>query len=63
MSKSSLVDQHPEIAHLVHADLVRGLKNPKTGRRGRLSGMQVLMALVTKQMNGFSYLVTESAKW
>ena len=50
-----LVDEHPEMADLVHADLVRGLSNPHTGRRGRLSAEQVLMALLIKQMNDFSY--------
>jgi IS5 family transposase len=51
------VDEHPEIADLIHADLIGGLSNPHTGRRGRLSAEQVLMALIIKQMNGFSYEV------
>ena len=50
------LDEHPEMAELVHGDLVRGLKNPATGRRGRMSADQVLMALLIKQMNGFSYV-------
>ena len=52
-----LVDEHSAIADLIHADLVRGLKNPHTGRRGKLSAEQVLMALLIKQMNDFSYEV------
>lgn len=52
-----LLDAHPEMADLVHADLVRGLKNPHTGRRGKLSAEQVLMTLFIKQMNDFSYEV------
>jgi len=50
-----LVDEHPEMTQLVHGDLVRGLKNPETGRRGLMSADQVLMVLLIKQMNGFSY--------
>ncbi len=52
-----LLDEHPAMADLVHADLTRGLKRPGTGRRGKLSGEQVLMALFIKQMNDFSYEV------
>lgn len=52
-----LVDEHPEMADLVHADLIRGLSNPDTGRRGKMSAEQVLMALLIKQMNDFSYEV------
>ena len=52
-----LVDEHPEMAAVVHADLIRGLSNPHTGRRGKMSAEQVLMALFIKQMNDFSYEV------
>jgi IS5 family transposase len=52
-----LLDEQPSMADLVHADLVRGLKTPHTGRRGKLSAEQVLMALLIKQMNDFSYEV------
>ncbi len=52
-----LVGEHPEIVALIHADLVRGLSNPRRGRRGKMSAEQVLMALLIKQMNGFSYAV------
>jgi len=40
-----------------HADLIRGLEIPCSGRRGKLSVEQVLMALFIKQMNDFSYEV------
>lgn len=52
-----LVDEHPEMTDLAHADLIGGLSNPHTGRRGRMSADQVLMALFIKQMNDFSYEV------
>jgi len=43
------------IAELVHEDLVRGLKDPATGRQGNLTADQVFRVLYIKQMNGFSY--------
>ena len=45
----------PRIAELIHTDLVRGLRDPYTGRRGNLTADQVFRALHIKQMNGFSY--------
>jgi IS5 family transposase len=45
----------PRIAELIHEDLVRGLKDPSTGRQGNLTADQVFRALQIKQMNGFSY--------
>ena len=39
------LDAHPEFAQWVVEDLVRGRKNPRTGRRG-LSGDQVLRMLI-----------------
>lgn len=45
----------PRIAELIHEDLVRGLKDPYTGRRGNLAADQVFRALHIKQSNGFSY--------
>jgi IS5 family transposase len=50
-----IVDEHPEIAELVFADLVKGLSDPQTGREGMMSAEQVFMSLLIKQMNGFSY--------
>jgi transposase, IS5 family len=44
----------PDAAQLVHADLVRGVRNAKRGRHG-MSGEQVLRILLVKQMTGFSY--------
>jgi len=52
-----LVGEQPEIAELIHADLIHGLDSPQTGRHGKMSAEQVLMALLIKQMNGFSYAV------
>jgi len=52
-----LIAAHPEIAHWVHADLIRGLRDPEAGRKGRMSAEQVFKALLVKQMNGFSYKV------
>ena len=52
-----LLSGHPEIFDLVHADLVRGLRDPDAGRKGRMSAEQVFKALLIKQMNGFSYKV------
>ena len=45
----------PRIAELIHEDLVRGLKDPATGRQGSLSADQVFRVLYIKQINGFSY--------
>jgi hypothetical protein len=50
-----LVGEQPQIAALVHADLIRGLDDPQTGRQGRMSAEQVLMAVFIKQVNDFSY--------
>ena len=42
------------MAELIEQDLLRDVKNPRTGARG-LTGDQVLRVLLIKQMNGFSY--------
>jgi IS5 family transposase len=49
-----ILDQMPELAQLVYADLVASGVSPKKGREG-MSGEQVLRTLVVKQMNGFDY--------
>ena len=51
---SELLDEAKGAVELVHADLLRGVKNPKTGRRG-MTGEFVLRVVVVKQLNGFSY--------
>jgi IS5 family transposase len=51
---SELLDKHPEVYDLVHADLVAGGIDPDKGRQG-MSAEQVLRILIIKQMNGFSY--------
>jgi IS5 family transposase len=50
---SEVLDQLPQAAQLVHADLV----HPKTKRLGRkgMPAEQVLRAMLIKQLNGFSY--------
>lgn len=53
---SRILDEEVGIAERVGQDLVRGVKNPETGRLG-MSGDQVLRVLLVKQMNGFSYEV------
>lgn len=51
---SRILDEESGIAERVGQDLLRGVKNPQTGRAG-MSGDQVLRVLLIKQMNGFSY--------
>ena len=51
---SELLEAMPQVIGLVHDDLIRGLRNPKSGREG-LAAEQVLRTLVIKQLNGFSY--------
>ncbi len=51
---SQLLDELADVAELVQADLLNGVRNPKTGRRG-MTGEFVLRALVVKQLNSFSY--------
>ncbi len=48
-----ILDAHPQIAHLVHDDLVAGRRSD-TGRRG-LTGEQVLRIALLKQIHGVSY--------
>ena len=43
-----------QVAPAIHADLVRGLKKPGSGRRG-MTARQVVAVLVIKQMSAFSY--------
>lgn len=43
-----------QVAPAIHADLVRGLKKPGSGRRG-MTARQVVAVLVIKQMTAFSY--------
>jgi IS5 family transposase len=51
---SRILEEEVGLAERVGQDLVRGVKNPQTGRAG-MSGDQVLRVLRVKQMNGFSY--------
>ena len=52
-----IIHAHPEILDLIYADLIYGLKDPNTGRKGKLSAEQVLKSFIIKQMNGFSYKI------
>lgn len=52
---SALIDECPKVAELIYADLVRGLDDPETGRKGLLTGEQVFRVIIIKQMNDYSY--------
>ncbi len=54
LAMSEVLDQFPEVTEQVHADLVRGLRDPNKGRKG-MSADQVMRVLIVKQMKGFSY--------
>lgn len=51
---SNVLDANPEATKLVYDDLIRGLRNPKKGRKG-MSAEQVLRALIIQKLNGFDY--------
>jgi transposase, IS5 family len=51
---SDILDAMPEVVDLVHADLVRGLKDPESGREG-MTAEQVMRALIVKQLADFTY--------
>ena len=51
---SRFLDQHAELLDAVHRDLVRGLKNAKTGRVG-LSAEQVLRSFVLQRIKDWDY--------
>lgn len=51
---SAILDEQPDAAALVHADLTRFGRSASRGRKG-MSAEQVLRALLIKQMNDFSY--------
>ena len=53
----ALISEYPGILELVHEDLIRGLDEPETGRKGMMTAEQVFKVLLIKQMNGFSYKV------
>jgi IS5 family transposase len=54
---SRILDEHPEAAKWVHADLVGRKGRAISARRGRegMSGEQVLRVILVKQLGGFSY--------
>ena len=51
---SDFIDQHEELVELVRRDLERGLKKPKTGRRG-LTPNQVLRSLILMRIKNWDY--------
>ena len=55
---SAILEEMPEAAALVHADLIRRSEgkqaDPTKGRKG-MTGEQVLRAMIVKQMNNYSY--------
>jgi IS5 family transposase len=51
---SDFIDRHAELIELVRQDLVRGLKNPATGRSG-LSAQQVLRSLSLQRVKNWDY--------
>lgn len=51
---SEVLDELPQVAELVAADLARGTTGSKAGRDG-MTGEQVLRAALLKQMHGWSY--------
>lgn len=53
-SISELLDQHGELVEMVHRDLVRGLKRPRSGRRG-MTAEQVLRSFVLKGIKSWDF--------
>ena len=51
---SGFIGKHPELAEAVRCDLERGVKNPKTGRRG-LSANQALRSLILMRIKNWDY--------
>jgi transposase, IS5 family len=51
---SGILDLNPGMAEAIVQDLIRGLRNPDTGKPG-MSGDQVLRVLLLKQMKCWSY--------
>jgi len=50
-----IISQNIQLLDFITADLIRNLKYPEKGREGMMSAEQVFMALIVKQLNGFSY--------
>jgi IS5 family transposase len=51
---TGFIGKHPELAEAIRCDLERGVKNPKTGRRG-LSPNQVLRSLILMRIKNWDY--------
>jgi IS5 family transposase len=49
---ADFLDEHEELVTLIHADLVRGLRRPRTGRDG-LNAAQVLRAFVLQRVKAW----------
>src|SRR5215470_1833577 len=57
---SSLLDEHDELIDLVRNDLIKGLKNPKAGRKG-LTASQVLRSLILMRIKDWDLRSCERA--
>ena len=55
LQMGEIIDESPRIAELIHGDLIYGLDNPETGRKGMMTADQVFRVITIMQMNGFSY--------
>lgn len=53
-SISELLDRHSDLVEMVHRDLVRGLKQPRTGRGG-MTAEQVLRSFVLKGIKNWDF--------
>ena len=56
---SDLLDEHPEVLDVVHADLVQG-RSSRLGRRG-LSAEQVIRVAIVQRLRGFASLANLDA--
>src|SRR5262249_59887298 len=51
---SDFIDDHAELVELIRGDLARGLKKPKTGRRG-LTPNQIVRSLILMRIKNWDY--------
>jgi len=51
---SDFLDDHDELVGAIRGDLLRGLKNPQTGRQG-LTAQQVLRSLILMRVKNWDY--------
>lgn len=53
-SIAQFIEEHAELVEMVRRDLLRGLKNPDTGRNG-LTGQEVLRSLTLMRVKNWDY--------